>query len=136
MKRIFALFLICVVLLCCAGCDTYNAAKKYPHFKAPDWYCEELDFAIHYEYHEDGRLIVEAYPLRCNDTTLNVHIVFNSSYWDIFIEEDGDGITSQEEILLSGTWKYRGKKLILSVNKDILLDGQYQELVFVPMDTD
>ena len=133
MKRFFLIILICVVLFYCVGCDGYATAKRYPCYKSSYWYCEKLDFAFYYEYHEDGRMKYATYPLHWDGETLNVFVDFIVGSWHIDVD-NGDGVTQIEEQILSGTWTYKGDKLILEITKDNLFDGQFQELVFIPMD--
>ena len=131
MRKIIALLIIISVILACTGCDTYEIFKKYPHYVSDSWYCAEIDFAFFYEYHEDGRMKGLYYPINCNDKIYSVNIAFFIDDWDLVLYSEDDVITP-DELLLSGTWKYRGDNLVLHIITDNLFDGKYQELVFIP----
>lgn len=133
MKRIFVIFLICTVLFCSVGCDGYTAAKKYPYYKADYWYCEELDFAFYYEYYEDGRMKYITYPLQWEANSLNVSVYFIVGNWYMEVD-NGDDIPQLEDQILSGTWTYKRGNLILKITEDKIFGGQFQELVFIPME--
>ena len=132
MKKLFLILLICTIMICCVGCEGYEAMGKYPHFKSACWYCEDLDFTINYEFHKDGHLKEMTYPLHWEGKTYDVYVWFMFDNWEIAID-NGDSITESNEQLLLGTWKYKGNNLILTITEDNLLNGQYEKLVFVPM---
>ena len=133
MKKLLICALVIVLMFAYSGCfDGHYLTQKYPYQRADYWYCEEIDFSFFYEHHEDGRLESGIYSLNKDGEILTVWIDFVMDNWYIQLYcEDGADV-SLDDTLMSGTWHYQNKNLVLIIEKDNLFGGAYEKLVFVP----
>lgn len=139
MKRfVLVLCLAMILAWCCGGCsyDRYYAAKKYPWFKAEEWYCAEIDMTIRYVLDEDGELVdCPASQLEWNGQVYDVVVGLQSSWinFSILTEESAKTkILSHDASILDGTWAYRDGNLVITDFDEPFWEGKYSELVFVP----
>ena len=93
------------------------------------WVCSEPYFVLESRY-VDGRLLEHHEYLEIDGRVQQVLVVSQSSLFEVFPDSGtSDGLHSSD-LLLSGRWRYRGKQLVVSIKKDCVFNGAYQELVF------
>ena len=126
MKRKLLLVLLVLVIFL-TGCDTYAMFDQYPWDKADCWYCEEIDYTIKYSFSSTGQLQPHTEYWIWDGQTYNVTAACQASTIDFLVTESGMGRT-----LFSGTWKYEGKNIVVSIVTDNIFGGEITELVFVP----
>ena len=127
MKKLKFLPLLLVLVIFLAGCDTYAMFDRYPWDKADCWYCEEIDYTIKYSFSSDGQLQPHMERWTWDDQTYYVTAACQSSTIDFILNGSDGGHT-----LFSGTWKYEGDNMVVTLMKDNILGWKYTELVFVP----
>ena len=135
MKRLLCLVSIILILISCSGCDTIPFIRGgYPYEKSTHWYCEEIDFTLSYSKNAHDILVPDWNTLCWNGQELLVQIDFSFGNFTAIAEIDGDpsGI-SQEDIVLAGDWDYRGENMVVTLYEDTVFNGQFKELVFVPV---
>jgi hypothetical protein len=47
--------------------------------------------------------------------------------------ETGETSIREEQILLSGKWKYKGKNVVIEITEDNIFDNTFEELIFKPV---
>ena len=127
MKKLKFLPLVLVLVIFLAGCDTYAMFDRYPWDKADCWYCEEIDYTIKYSFSSNGQLQPHMERWNWDGQTYYVTAACQASTIDFIVTESGIGRT-----LFSGTWKYEGDNMVVTLMKDNILGWKYTELVFVP----
>ena len=129
MKKFILAAMLLVLSICLCACDSYSALELYPYDKADRWYCEDIDFTINFLHDENGILLGDV-PLKLvwNGQEYTLYIGFHVSYYSLRIS-DGEG---GYEDRVSGNWEYREDNLVLRIKEDLIFDGAFEELVFVP----
>ena len=131
MKKTYRLCAVFCLLLCLAGCDTYEMFNYYPEYRSTVWYCEEIDFEIEFIPNEYGNLAPQASPLEWNGTTYEVKAGFFAGYFDIYLNKNGEA-TTEDSHLLSGRWQYENGNVVVEITKDSIFNNTFEELVFKP----
>ena len=130
MKKIRLLAILLILCTALAACDTYGMWKRYPWYKADQWYCEEIDFEIVFPRGENDRLLPGPItPLEWDGKTYNVSIGFMAGTISFCIDEDGDGVVTG---ILEGRWKYEGKNMVVYDFEGSIFGDAFTELIFVP----
>lgn len=132
MKKMISILLLAVMVLSLAGCDTYAMFNYYPEDRSTVWYCEEIDFEIKYVPNEYGNLIAQTSTISWDDVSYSVVGIFNFGYFEIIVET-GETLITEEQILLSGKWKYKGKNVVIEITEDNIFDNTFEELIFKPV---
>lgn len=135
MKKLLLFLLIITILLSCTACDNYAIWGLYPDQKADRWYCEELNFEFYFPPKTGGTYVQPILDLVWEGKTYPVTISFQANSFDIYLaDDDGDGVLELEDLMLEGSYRYRGKQLIFKIITDNLFGGEIKELVFVPVE--
>jgi hypothetical protein len=58
-----------------------------------------------------------------------VFVGIKSDTFTAYLPSDDDVLN---EVLLHGTWKYKGENMVVKIKTDNIFDGEYKELIFVP----
>ena len=132
MKKMISILLLAVMVFYLAGCDTYAMFNYYPDDRSTVWYCEEIDFEIKYVPNEYGNLIAQTSTISWDDVSYSVVGIFNFGYFEIIVET-GETLITEEQILLSGKWKYKGKNVVIEITEDNIFDNTFEELIFKPV---
>ena len=115
---IFTLFALFVFFF--TGGSDYTI---YPREKASLWVCEDPYFTIDYKGEKS-----ECYFM-WEDKKYEVFVGIKSDTFTAYLPSDDDVLN---EVLLHGTWKYKGENMVVKIKTDNIFDGVYKELVFVP----
>ena len=115
---IFTLFALFVFFF--TGGSDYTI---YPREKASLWVCEDPYFTIDYKGEKS-----ECYFM-WEDKKYEVFVGIKSDTFTAYLPSDDDVLN---EVLLHGTWKYKGENMVVKIKTDNIFDGAYKELVFVP----
>ena len=130
MKRLLESLFILILATNLTGCDTYSMAQQYPYYKSAVWLCEDPYFEIRYTL-SDGNLREVSAILELDGALLPVGISFMGGSYEVYeYIDDGEEITP--ETYFSGSWKYRGNNLVLSISGEYdPFYGKYDEIVLV-----
>ena len=115
---IFTLFALFVFFF--TGGSDYTI---YPREKASLWVCEDPYFTIDYTGEKS-----ECYFM-LEDKKYEVFVGIKSDTFTVYLPSDDDVLN---EVLLHGTWKYKGENMVVKIKTDNIFGGVYKELVFVP----
>ena len=88
--------------------------------------------SLNYSQREDGTWdIYETlfYDGEVKEILLDMH---SSDYW-VFPAPSGN-ITYHDDMLFSGSWKYRNGNLVLIVEEDFIFDGKYSKIILKPIE--
>ena len=114
--------------------DLCHTFRRYPWYRANQWYCADIDMTLEYITDTDRNLI-ERLPsiLRVIGQLYQVEVGFyyGGAGVSFLTDENEDDIG---ESILEGEWKYRRGNLVIQILEESIFDGQYAELVFVPCD--
>lgn len=116
-------FTLCLALtiFLLSGCNIEK--RLYPYQIAERWVCDEPEFIL--EYEKDGKgssceRIVQ------NGKTIFVEIGYISNRFDIYRY----GEWSNDNRIMSGTWKHCGESLVFYIDEDFIFDGKYSYIIF------
>lgn len=123
MHRLMSFF--AVLILCVAMCSCDGKAGRYPHDLGTEWICNDPYFSLKYTEDANG-ILVQTEQLEWEGETIAVDVGFISTTYCVYPEHSNH----YEDRLFSGTWSYRNKVLILSIDEDFIFDNQYSELIF------
>ena len=118
---ICALFVLPIFIL--MGC---TAHRTYPWEKASLWVCEDPYFEVNFA----GGATKSYFEWEGRKYEVFVRFGYGKTV-TVFLASD-DGVLMSEDILLGGSWKYRGKNMVVKLDGDDIFGGAYKELVFVP----
>ena len=130
MKKNRAVIVILALSLLLTACDTFAQMEYYPFYRSNKWYCAEINFEFNYPRGENGRILpCQITPLEWNGKIYNVSTGFMASSIRLSTDEDGDGGWSA---ILSGSWRYEGKNLVVYSFEGSIFGDAFTELIFVP----
>ena len=120
------ILLVCVMLTALTACDP--CWGKYPEDMHSQWVCHDPEFVLDYTV-TDTEETWNAYCVIDGEVRPLI-VAYASGRFDIFPWEASIESLHQEDLLVSGTWKYRQGKLVFTIQEDHLFGGAYQVLEF------
>ena len=125
-KRLFAIFLsLCILVSCFSGCTLVDTSifTQEITMQSDDPY-----MITTFKRTENGTGSRETY-LEIDGDICSVELYYRST---IFVVQMLDPLSLDAEVLLSGTWKERNGKLILSIEEDYIWGNQYEHIILAP----
>lgn len=123
---------ICVFLLLCtllfSGCNPRSG--KYPFERGSQWHSEKPQMSLNYSQREDGTWdIYETlfYDGEVKEILLDMH---SSAFW--VYPAPSSHVINHDDLLFSGSWKYRSGNLVLIIEEDFLFNGKYSKIILKP----
>ena len=104
-------------------------ARPYPLEKDSRWVSSDPYFVLNYKYVHD-ELLEQNAILEINGEFQEVEVDYRRGVFLVVLPASKTG--DYDEVLFSGTWKYRGDKLVFNIKHDYIFDGAYKEIVFEP----
>lgn len=120
------LLAIIVILLCRSISDN----RKYPYLVEEQWVCTKPYATLSY-IRDDSNALLSSEIIVLDNQTIEVEIGFLMREYCVYLKD----CSSYDDRLFSGTWKYEGENLVLTIDEDFLFDNRYSKLVFSPVKT-
>ena len=125
---ICALLLLYAVLF--SGCDPRSG--KYPFQKCEQWYSEEPQISLNYSKREDGTWKMYE-TLLYDGEVKEIELAMHSYDFWVYPAPSGH-VINHDDLLFSGSWKYRNGNLVLIVEEDFIFDGKYSKIILKPLE--
>lgn len=127
--RWWAILLFLAALLTLSGCDPM--AGLYPFQVSEKWVCDDPSITLVDRYDRETNQSTEEEWIRWNGNEVRIRISYQGgSFW---VSEYHDGVLTSDT-LFRGTWRYRGDKLVLTIEEDNFFGGAYETLIFSKAD--
>lgn len=118
--------LICIMAITLPACDP--CWGNYPDEVHSQWVCRDPEFVLDYTVIDTGKTW-DAYCV-IDGEVCPLIVAYASGRFDIFPWEASIETLHYEDLLVSGTWKYRHGKLVFTIEEDHLFGGGYRTLEF------
>ena len=123
--RVLGVCTLLVLLVFSIGCG--RGIDPSPRLKASLWVCEDPHFEMSYVSGSQVSYI------EWEGKKYEVHVLLGmtANTFTVYPQSD-DGVLRTENILLHGTWKYKGENMVVKIDTDRIFGWAYKKLVFVP----
>ena len=115
--------IILLFLMLLTGCDPY--ASIAPYNTASKWICEDPEIVLSYWRDENGVLQEKSWIIWDGE---EIDIIAGFHSGSIMVTLNKPSVPTQ--VLFQGKWKYKGDKLIFTIEEDNFFGGAYKTLIF------